>query len=169
MNARDRILFLRYALPCAGTLVKRGSTTQGNVDRLVSKVSRNIAPEDGSEKIFVVANAMCRAIARQMGKKSVDADVIRKYFLLEHSKVVDERFELMKDFSPAECRTYPGRIVSMGAGSAIVETPRGRKKYRTILAKGIKNGDIVSVHYDFVIEKIDGQTEKKMRRASHEE
>jgi hydrogenase maturation factor len=168
MNAEDRILFLRYALPCASTLVKRGSTTQENVDRMTGMVSEGIAPEDGAEKIFKVAIAMCNSIARRMGKDTIDAEVIRRYFLMEHSEVVDERYGLMGDFDPVACKTYPGKVISTDGGFAVVETRLGSMRYKTVLARDTKEGDLVSVHYDFVIEKIDAQTAEEMRHASHE-
>ena len=127
-------------------------------------VSRNIAPEDGAEKIFVVANGMCRAIAKRMGKGSVDADVIRRYFLLDHSKVVDERFELMKDFDPVSCNTRIGIVKSFDGPSAVVETDLGRLSYKTLFAKDARIGDRVVVHYDFIIEKASADVIKWLRK-----
>jgi hydrogenase maturation factor len=167
-SSEDRLLFLRYALPCAGTLVKRGNVTKEYIDRLVEQVSQNMVPEGNPEAIFKVANAMCDSVAERMGKSSTDAEVIRRYFLFEHAKVVDDRFELMKDFNPVDCRTYPGRVVLVGDGSAVVETVLGRKEYRTVFAKDVKEGNAVVVHFDFVIEKITESTAEMMRKVSDE-
>ncbi len=160
----DRLLFLRYALPCAGTLVKRGNVSAEYIDGLIERVSKNIAPERGAESIFKVANVMCDKFAREMGKASTDAEVIRRYFLFEHAKVVDDRFELMRDFNPVDCRTYAGKVVGLGEGYAMVQTELGQKRYKTVFAKGIKENDDVVVHYDFVIEKISAETAEKKRK-----
>ena len=164
MEITDRLLFFRYALPCAGTLVKRGTVSQDHVDSLMAEVSENKAPGRGEENLFKVANAMCAVIAKKMGKDSIDADVIRRYFLFEHSKVVDERFELMGDFDPVDCRTYAGKVLEVAKDSALVETKLGRKRYKTLLDKDVKKDDSVAVHFDFVVEKIPNPVAEKMNK-----
>lgn len=170
MTIVDRLLFLKYALPCAGTLVKRGGVSQDYVDRLILQVSRGSEPDRGAERMFVVANVMCTRIAKEMHKKSVDSEVIRNYFLFNHSKVVDDRFDLMKDFNPVDCKTYAGKVIDVHDGYATVETVLGRKKYNTIFEKGVKKNDDVVVHFDFIIEKILPETAEKMNemRAAYE-
>lgn len=165
MNSEDRLLFLRYALPCASTLVRRGKVSQDRIDEMTRLVSENRPPPEGAEKIFVVANAMCDAIASRTGKRVVDSEVIRTYFLLEHSKVVDDRFALMKDFNPVDCKTYPGKVVSIGTGSAVVETALGRKDYRTTFAEGVRPGDDVAVHFDYIVERINPETVERMKHS----
>ena len=158
----DRLLFLKYALPCAGTLVKRGKVTQEYVDSLIKLVSEGRVPEENAEAMFKVANAMCEHIAARMGKSSIDAEVIRDYFLMEHSKVVDERYELMRDFDPSACKTYSGKVLGVGEGTALVETSRGRKEYKTVFEKGVREGDVVAVHFDFIVEKIPPSLARRM-------
>ncbi len=152
-SSKDRLLFLKYALPCASTLVKRGKASQEYVDSLVELVSSGKVPEESAESMFKVANAMCESIGRRMGKEEIDSDVIRQYFLLEHSEVVDDRYALMGDFNPADCKTYSGKVIEVTADSAIVETKLGRRRYRTTFVKEVKKGGIVVVHWNFVIEK----------------
>lgn len=154
MIIKDRLLFLKYALPCAGTLVKRGNVSKEYVESLVKLVSDGKVPGENAEAMFKVANAMCDKIAKRMEKDSVDSDVIRQYFLLEHSEVVDDRYELMKDFDPVSCKTYAGRVVSCNNGSAVVETRLGKRDYKAAFAKGVKPGDSVVVHWNFIIEKV---------------
>ncbi len=153
-SGEDRLLFLRYALPCAGTLVKRGNVSKEYIDSLVGMVAEGIPPTENAEQMFKVANAMCDSVADRMRKPSVDAEVIRRYFLFEHSKVVDDRFELMKDFNPVDCRTYAGKVVDMAGESAVVETILGRKRYRTPFVRDLKEGEDVVVHFDFVVERL---------------
>ena len=126
-SPEDRLLFLRYALPCAGTLVNRGKVSQRYVDQAVRLVSQNKAPRAKVEGIFKIANAMCGSIAKRMRKRNVDSKVIRQYFLLEHSDVVEDRYKLMGDFDPESCKTYPGTVTDLKNGKAVVKTSLGRK------------------------------------------
>jgi hydrogenase maturation factor len=159
---KDRLLFLKYALPCAGTLVKRGNTTKEHVEGLVKLVSDGKVPAEDAESMFKVANAMCDSIGRRMGKETVDSDVIRQYFLLEHSEVVDDRYKLMGDFDPVDCKTYLGKVSQVDGDSAIVETKLGKKKYRSAFVNGLKAGDSVIVHWNFVVERAPGEFAKRM-------
>lgn len=162
MKINDRLLFLRYALPCASTLVRRGNVTQEYIDRLTSLVSQGKVPKEDAESMFKVANAMCESVAERMGKSAIDADVIRQYFLLEHSKVVDDRYRLMGDFNPIDCKTYAGRVLKVNDGNALVETRLGKKLYSTVFAKEVKEGEEVAVHFSFIVEKIPAELARRM-------
>jgi hydrogenase maturation factor len=164
MEIDDRLLFLKYALPCASTLVSRGNTTQAYIDKLIRMVSQGKVPKEKAEKMFKVANVMCDHWAKKMHKDVIDDSVIRKYFLLEHSQVVDDRYELMKDFNPVDCKTYPGKVMKVNGSSAMVKTRLGTKRYRTTFAKEVKEGDVVVVHYDFIIEKAPKRYVNKMNK-----
>lgn len=153
MIIEDRLLFLKYALPCAGTLVRRGNVSKEYIDKLTKMVSEGRVPKEDAESMFKVATAMCNSIAERMNKEAVDADVIRTYFLLEHSEVVDDRFNLMKDFNPVDCKTYSGKVAGIGEGFANVRTRLGEKRYKTDFAKDLHTGDTVIVHWDYVVEK----------------
>jgi hydrogenase maturation factor len=166
MNDEARLVFAKYAIPCSSTIIERGKMTREQVDRLIGLVAAGKAPEPGTEKMYPVADAMCKLVAKQMGKKEIDAEAVREYFLIRHSAVVDERFELMKDFDPLECRTYPGKVVKAEGDYAIVETPRGRRTYRTALAKEVGAGDTVSVHFDFIVERIPERMAGRMREVA---
>ncbi len=153
MIIKDRLLFLKYALPCAGTLVKRGKVSAEEVDNAVRLVSEGKLPAPGFEDIFRVATAMCERLAKDSGKDCIDVDTIRRYFIAGHSKVVDDRFKLMRDFDPVSCKTYLGKVITADGGFAIVDTERGKKMYRAEFAKSLREGDEVIVHWDFVVEK----------------
>jgi len=162
MLIKDRLLFLKYALPCARTLVKRGKISQGDVNSAIRQVAGNNVPETKIEGIFKVANFECSRLAKKAGKACIDSGTIRRYFLLEHNAVVDERFELMKDFNPSACKTYAGRVARIGKGYALVETPLGRKRYKTDFCKGVKRNDTVAVHFDYIIERISDTMARRM-------
>jgi hydrogenase maturation factor len=164
MRIEDRLLFLKYALPCAGAFIRRGNVSQGYVDGLIKMVAEGNVPAERAETMFKVADAQCEAIATKEGKSSIDSDVIREYFLVEHSRVVDDRFELMRDFDPVACKTYVGVVRSIGSESAVVETRLGKGHYKTLFARGVKVGDKVITHYDFVIEKVSADAAKWLQK-----
>jgi len=120
MKIKDRLLFLKYALPCAGTLVQRGKISQKSINTAIKQVASDRSPKRNIEKIFKVANKECARIAKKMHKESIDSEVIRRYFLFEHDKVITERFKLMRDFNPSECRVYSGRIIKTGGKLAVL-------------------------------------------------
>jgi len=168
MKIEDRILFDKYAFPCLNeTDVKRGRITQELADELTARVSENMEPSDGlEERLFPVAVSMCTFLARKANKKSIDADIIREYFLLTHNKVVDEQAELVRDVDPIRCKTYPGMVVKVEGGSAMVETVLGSRSYKTDFEKNVKKGDIVVVHFDHIVERITERMAEIMGRAN---
>jgi hydrogenase maturation factor len=175
MNIEDKLLFLKYALPsivgkagcpgsCSGALVK---FSESQINDFVKQVSENKVPDIDIEKTFKFATTMCTHIAMEMGKSSIDSEVVREYFLFEHNSVVDERFELRKTFDSVACKTYPGKIVSLDKELATVETRIGKKEYSTSFLKDAKVGELVAVHFNYITERISMETEKKMNAVSN--
>jgi len=161
-NEKARLLFLRYALPCAETLIKRGIVSKDYIRKLMKNISFNEKIPKDSERIFKTANLMCIKIAKKLGKKSIDEIAIRKYFLFEHDKIVDKRYKIFRDFDSLACMTYPGRILNLKNRRALVQTTIGKKKYKTNLIQGLKTGDNVVVHRNFVVEKINENLAKRL-------
>ena len=154
MEISNRILFFKYALPCAETLIKRGDLSQEEFVKMLAKVSRGEEPEKNSENVFKVAMAHLKFVSMQKKKNEIDEDSIREYFLFGHDEAVDERFEKMGDFDQEKCRTYPGIVKEVKDGKTLVETPLGTEYYKNDFAKDLKIGEFVVVHRDFVVEKI---------------
>ena len=161
-NDSSKILFLKYALPCAGTLVKRGSISNKLIEESVRNLSLNRKLSGHPEKFFKTAYAMCEKIARRANKKSIDENVIRRYFLFEHDKVVDSRYKAFKDFNPMQCRVFSGKILKIKNKRALIKTIIGKKRYRTNFIQNLKKGDCVVVHRSFAVEKISGSILKKL-------
>jgi len=161
MEIENRLLFFKYALPCAGTLIERGSLTRENFEKMLSLVEEGKEPEKGKEKIFKVAMAYLTFIAKEKSKDIIDEEVIREYFLFRHDEAVEERFEEMGDFDSLQCKTWPG-IVKDVKDDAFVETPIGIKPYKKIFVKDLKVDDTVVVHRDFIVERISKQIADRM-------
>ncbi len=151
---KDKELFLRYAIPCGGVLVRRGELRE----ELLRRLNRWV--RDGEEtdlpvgNIFKVATRMCTILAKRLGKNEIDAEVIRRYFLIEHEKALRWRKEIKPDLNVKECLVYPGRILKVSYDKILVKTPLGEKFFRKDFVGNLKRNDWVSVHYDYVAEKI---------------
>ncbi|MBI3190587.1 hypothetical protein HYZ41_02700 [archaeon] len=154
IEPNSRMLFMKYALPCAGTLVNRGVVGRDRIERLIDTVKENSEIPRDTEKIFKVAFAACSLIAMDEKKNFIDSNVIRKYFLSNHDDIIDKRFEEMGDFDPESCRIRTGTVVGVEDNFAIVHNSAGVRKYRIDFAQGIKKGDEVITHWDFVVEKV---------------
>jgi hypothetical protein len=163
IREEDRRLFMKYAAPCAGTLVCRGNISQNEVDELIDIVKNGGFLPVGVENIFKVAFSACSLIAIDSGKREIDRDVIHQYYLFSHDKMIDVRYEEMGDFDPEACRIRPGVVVATGNGFAIVENSRGTGTYRTDYCS-VGKGDTVVTHWDFVVEKINRAVAEEMKR-----
>jgi len=157
LKQEDRLLFLKYAIPCAPTLVARKDISEEKYKSLVSKVEKGEIPEGEPEKIFKVAYAMCKSKALEKGKE-IDESIIHDYFWYRHDKVVEERGELMGDFDAERCKTYPGEVEKIIEDRATVKTILGKEEYSNSFVPGIKEGMHVVVHRGYVVEEINGKT-----------
>ena len=145
-------LFLRYAIPCGNVLVKRKTISKDKLDKMKVNLINGRDIRD-IEKTFKVASSMCYIITRKMKKNKIDKAVIRKYFWSEHAKAIEWRHNIYKDFDKKLCRVYPGRVTSIGE-KAIVLTPIGKRELRTDFVSDLMKNDLVTVHYDYIVEKI---------------
>jgi hypothetical protein len=151
----SRPLFMKYALPCAGTLVKRGKVRKEYIDELIDAVKSGKEIPAGAEKIFAVAFAACSLLAKDKGKDIIDDEIIHEYFLSGHDTIIEKRYEEMGDFDKEACRVCIGTVESKGTGKAEVKTKSGSSVFRTDFAPSLKKGDSVITHWDFIVEKTD--------------
>ncbi|MBI4182287.1 MAG: hypothetical protein HY520_04955 [Candidatus Aenigmarchaeota archaeon] len=149
----DRSLFLRYALPCAGTLVRRGKVTQDWVDELVRAVSGGAAIPQGAEQVFAVACAACSLRALDQGKQAIGPEVIRGYFRKGHDAVIDRRYAEMRDFDPEACRVRTGVVEDVSGSRARVRLGAQVRILRTDLFPRVRAGMRVVAHWDFIVEE----------------
>lgn len=150
-------------MPCAQTFVKRRKISQEDLDIIIKNFSRGKMPKKGFESIFLVANNMLKIIAMKMGKDKIDMKVIRQYYLVDHDKVVDKRYEEVGDFDPIACKIRVGEVLSIKDNKAIIKTEFGIKEYKTDFVKKLRVGDRVIVHYDFIVEKFTKKIEKDLK------
>jgi hypothetical protein len=150
----DRELFLRYAVPCGEVLVRRGEVREELLRNLNDSVKNKGNIDYPIEDVFKVASRMCTIVAKRMGKNEIDAEVIRRYFMVEHENAILWRKQIRPELKLEECLVYPGRVLKMGTENMLVKTPLGEKLYRNDFARDLKPKDWVSVHYDYVAERI---------------
>jgi len=153
---RNKELFLKYAIPCGEVLVCRGELKRELLDKLREATASGQEADVPVEEVFKVAARMCTIIAKRMGKKAIDDEVIRRYFLIEHEKAIRWRKRIYPDLSVRDCKVYPGRVLKIDEDGALVRTPIGERKLRTDFSGDLKKGDRVSAHYGYVAEKIKG-------------
>ncbi|UCC91411.1 MAG: hypothetical protein JSV39_03815 [Candidatus Aenigmatarchaeota archaeon] len=159
---KDKELFLRYAIPCGEVLVKRGGLREELLKKLNDSVKKKEEIETPIENVFKIATRMCTILAKQMGKREIDSEVIRRYFLIEHEKAIKWRKEIRPDLKVSECLVYPGRILRVDPDRILVKTKQGEGFFRKDFAEGLKKKDRVSVHYDYIAEKIKADHFNKM-------
>ncbi len=151
---QNKELFLKYAIPCGEVLVNRGELKERLLKKMKGSVIEQKELNYDIENIFKVATRMCTIIGTDMGKKQIDEDVIRKYFLHEHEKAIEWRMQIKPDVVPEKCRVYPGRVVNENNKGVLLNTPLGRVIAKTDFMDKLKTGDWVSSHYSQIAEKI---------------
>lgn len=136
----DKVLFLKYAIPCASTLVMRGDVDDSVIDELKNKAIENKPIIENLHDIFKVASVFCSLTAKDLGKDQIDSEVIKEYFLNRHSKVVEERWLEKQDFDKEKCKVK------------VIDLPENHN-YKSDFCPDAKPGDKVVVHYDYIVEK----------------
>lgn len=157
----DKRLFLRYAIPCTSTLVKRGTIKQELVSELLDFSLKKKEIQADIRETFPVAYLACRKIAMGKGKKEIGPDEIREYFWKLHDDVIERRFEEKRDFDTEACRIWPGKVLRLLEGNrAEALTQRGERAFKNLFEPHIKKDDYVVTHYDFIVEKVSGEDAK---------
>jgi len=151
---KDKELFLRYAIPCGEVLVNRGELKGELLNRLNESIKNKQEIDIDIEDVFKVASRMCSLLAKKMGKKEIDAEVIRRYFLLEHEKAIRWRKQIKPDIRLEDCLVYPGKILRIDPDKVLVKTKTGEKFFRNDFTEGMKKNDWVSVHYGYIAERL---------------
>ena len=151
-SEKDRRLFLKYAIPCGRVLLRRGEIEESLLLELEDMVRTGKEIRIDITDIFKIGSRMCYIIMKRLGKSGIDSGVIRNYFWYEHKKAVEWRREAYPDLDTEECMVIPGKVIS--TDPIRVETPSGIKTFRKHFLNKVKNGDYVTLHYDFIVEKI---------------
>ena len=154
MEVKDKRLFLKYAIPCGKVLVKRGVMSKEKLEELEKKVVKNEKLTQEDVKFFSTALSLCEILAKKMGKKAIDKEVIKKYFLEKHNGIVEEYCKIKRDVNKEECKVKVGKIINKFNGRGIVEAKGKKYEVKLCFVPKAREGDLVSIHYDYACEKL---------------
>lgn len=147
MRIKNKKLFFAYALPCIRNLVKKRKVSGERARKLISDYEKGKKLPEGTEKIFEVALFYLNKIAKMMGKKVIDDEVIIKYFQEYHN-------ELLKGKNLDICKIRFGEVVKVQKKYVLVKTGGRIKRYKTFL-NDLKEGDQVVLHWDYIVDKME--------------
>ena len=162
MKVEDLELFMRYALPCIDTKVKRGEISGEEARKVLEEFVRKRKIPKDFEKRFYTAFQVCSFLAKRKGKDKIDSEIIREYFWWIHPSVVRGIYKIRKDFNPVECLVYPGIVLEVFGNLARVRTPIGGKEYRKDFVESLRKKDKVVVHRGYVVERISEENFEKL-------
>lgn len=154
MAISDRMVFFKYAVPCAEVYVRRGKINQQYMDMMLKKISNGEELPEKTEYLFETAPALCETLAKMMKREKIDRDVIRQYFLIEHNSIVERRAKAGEDVDPEKCKTSIGIVSKVNSGKVYVDTGSGKTICRSDFFGNIKSGDNVIMHFGFIVDML---------------
>jgi hydrogenase maturation factor len=154
MKVSNKKVFFLYAHPCGDVLVKRGSLPAETLEGIRQDL-RSGGDVKADPKLFKVAYAILTMIAKRVGKRTIDEEVMHEYYWKEHDEHVMNESKIKEDVIPEMCKVFPGRILYARGKGAVVETPVGRRSINIEFVPNISVGDCVTVHYNYACERID--------------
>ena len=162
MNESAEEIFSRYSYPCAGDLLNLKLITQEDYD-LLEKYHKEgkIPSKEEFEKLFPNALERVERLADSIGKDKWDYDVIKKYFLEEHNKVIDREeglYEGAHHTIKELCKVRVGEIVKkeIVGNNTLYSVNYGNEEEKIVgnYLPDANVGDNVSTHWKFAIEKV---------------
>lgn len=158
-SEEDKLLFLKYAVPCGITLVNRGDITEAFLEDLSSKTASGDIADVDPEETFKIAVRMCYLTAKKLNKEKIDSATIRQYFWHDHKDAIKWRSEVFKDVRLDTCSAYAGRVTFVGE-FVTVKTDLGIMEFRKDFIPDVQRDDYVITHYDYIVEKISEEEAK---------
>lgn len=162
MNETPEAVFFRYSADCAYQLFNLGRITKQQYDAVRDyRKNRKVPDRDFLEAAYPTAIERIKKLAQAMGKNYWDVEVIRKYFLEEHNKVID-RGEGYYATAPSSVR----ELCKFRIGTVKAKSNRGINIYRVdfgdieedIVGEYVPNaniGDRIRTHWKTAIELVD--------------
>ena len=153
------VLFLKYAFPCAFVIKQRGEIDNKTFKTLEdAAINNTVLSHSLLEKIFFRAFERIGNVAKEMKRHRWDAEVIREYFVRRHNEIIDKGMysyakapESLKDL----CRVHVATVKSVSGNYLVVGY--GDERTRPVmsdLVRGIKEGEKVTIHYGYAVEKV---------------
>lgn len=153
------VLFIKYAFPCAFVIKQRGEIDEKGFRTLEdASINDKVLDRALLEKIFFRAFERIDKVAKEMKSHRWDAKVIREYFVRKHNEIIDQGMysyakapESLKNL----CKVHVATVKRVSDRYLVVGYGNGRT--RTVmsdLVRGIKEGDKVTIHYGYAVEKV---------------
>jgi len=150
--------FIKYAYPCSHILCTvRGEVTKEQFEMMRDAAINNKALDKAFlEKVFFRAFNRIEKLAKEMNKDKWDLDVIREYFTVRHNPVLGAS-DYPESFKE-QCKVFEAEVKELLPNNeAIVEyenITKKKRKVKTDYIKDLKEGDKVTIHWEYAIEKI---------------
>jgi len=161
MEVTNKKLFFLYAHPCAEVIVARGAMKQEELDSIRHSLLLGKTP-DAPPIAFRVAYRLLEFIAKKKNKDCIDEEVMHDYFWHSHDEFVLEECKHRPDVCADKCIVYPAEIKKVDGNEAEALTPIGVRKVNISFTPKVKQGDFVTIHYDYACEKIPEKTFKEL-------
>ena len=146
-------LFLKYAFPCAQTLLDRHEISAGLYKLLKeSAYTGTRVDRQTLEKSFKAAIGRMKAL---YGNEYWNVDNIRDYFINQHNRLIDAgdgEYAFAPEFFKRACKVYKAEVVSKEGHGLKVKIAGIQKTVLGFLTPEAKPGDRVTVHLGFGIE-----------------
>lgn len=157
INLTPELYFLRYSLPCLEALYTQGRVTEKQKNSIEKKFfsSQEIKKEE-IKNIFVEAIRRLKESAKKSNLEYWSIDAIRKYFLEAHNKYIekgDGMYSKVGSEFKELCKVKIG-IVKEVDPFVIVVCNHDELKALNVYDLSLKKGDLVSVHWKTVVEKL---------------
>lgn len=150
--------FFRYAWPCTEMLLVRKKISEMRYKELKFAAESNITPaRQVLEETYKTAIEQLRKVSSDYWQ----IPVIRRYFVEEHNAFIDSGHAEIANATPEQrelCKVYEGIVEEIKrAGDynvVIVRYDSRERRCINLYGLDIKRGDAVTIHYNFVIEKL---------------
>jgi len=157
MLIKARLLFLRYAFPCAGITLARGKISQQQYNNLEKAVLTGHPPSIVNlTRIFGPAWRRINRLANLIEKSPLDPETIRTYFLKFHNQDIkqnDGSYAMAPEFLKKLCRVEKAKIIQVSSDFYLVKIRNKKRAVSKAICPRAKVGDIVAVHYGYAVEK----------------
>ena len=151
--------FLKYAFPCANTLLCNNQITKKEFKELQKDVLEGkTVHRERLLKLFPAAFRRISEVADKINKCVWDSEVIRHYFIDEHNEYIDRGEGNYKNFPKTFrnfCKVYKAEIVKKEGRFLSVKYNSMKREVLADLVPEAEKGDVVTIHQGYAVEKIE--------------
>ncbi|MBM3234051.1 hypothetical protein FJZ19_03065 [Candidatus Pacearchaeota archaeon] len=154
-------VFFRYSAGCAYQLFNLGRITKQDYDEIKNFRARGEIPDRAFlEKVYPVAIERIKRLATSLGRDYWSIEIIKKYFLEEHNRVIDRGegyYAQAPDVIKELCKVRVGIVTGKEDRGFIVYTVDFGGREEKVVGKYLPNakkGDKISAHWKEAVDII---------------